>query len=578
VVLTAAFSPDGKTVVTGGSDNTARLWDALTGQQRGQPLPHQGAVKVAAFSPDGKTLVTGGFPNLACLWDADTGKPKGVPMIHRGPVWAVAFSPDGQRLVTGSIVLEVDLEAKTAKPVGGEARMWSAAGRPLLQPLAHPSTVWAVALSPDARVLLTGCEDGRARFFDVESGLPIGQPLEHEGTVRTVAFRRDGRAALTASAGGDRNASARLWALAPGAGTGTALSLTDSRPTVLIFSPDGKALLTGHADGTACFWDVTDLARGARERGPRLRQQGVVTGLRFSPDGRAVLTVVERRVVRLWDRESGRLRQTWEQAGEVHSITFSPDGREVLIGTADGGVGFWDAASGQRREPALQDSKGVNGASYAADGLTVWAGGSDTVRQWERATGRLLRAWPTAAPVGNAVFQPGGRAALLYQGGRSMQFGLSSLWVSPYQGGRYVQLFDPAALAQRAGEESKPVEGPLLAHPVGIHENLAFSADGSLLASAASEKTCRVWDTTTGKQVGPALPHALAYPRVALPPDGRMLVLAGVGQARLWEVPAPVDGSPHEVRLWVEQLTDLKLDDQGTVRELSTADVAVRRR
>jgi WD40 repeat protein/predicted Ser/Thr protein kinase len=560
-VLTAAFSPDGKTVVTGGSDKTARLWEAATGRQRGQPLPHQGAVLVAAFSPDGKTLATGGADNLGRLWEADTGKPKGLPMIHRGLVQAVAFSQDGQRLVTGSMVLELDLEAKAVKPVGGEARVWSATGRPLLRPLAHPNPVRAVALSPDARVLLTGCEDGCARFYHVDSGQPIGLPLEHEGTVLTAAFRRDGRAALTASAGGDRNASARLWDLPPHPDTGTTLHLTESPTTVLIFSPDGKTLLTGHLHGNACFWDVTDAARGVRETGPRLQHKGTVTGVRFSPDGRAVLTVAGPRVVRLWDRDGGRLRHTWEQAGDVRSVAFSPDGREILIGTADGAVGFWDAAGGQQRGPALQDSKGVMGTSYAADGLTVWAAaGDNTVRQWDRATGRLLHAWPTAAPVGSATFHAGGRAAL----------------VQP--GGRYVQLLDLAALAPGSGAGGKPESGPLLAHPVGAIQSLAFSADGSLLASVGSDQTVRLWDAPTGKQLGPALPHALGFPQVALRPDGRVLVFSGAGGTRLWELPAPVDGSPHEVRLWVEQLTGLGLDDQGTVHALSAAEVAERRR
>ena len=51
-----AFSPDGKTVLTGSDDKTARLWDASTGQPIGQPLTHQDAVRAVAFSPDGKTV------------------------------------------------------------------------------------------------------------------------------------------------------------------------------------------------------------------------------------------------------------------------------------------------------------------------------------------------------------------------------------------------------------------------------------------------------------------------------------------------------------------------------------------
>ena len=74
-----AFSPDGKTVLTGSYDKTARLWDAATGQPLGPPLTHQDTVQAVAFSPDGKTVLTGSVDKTARLWDAATGRPLGPP-------------------------------------------------------------------------------------------------------------------------------------------------------------------------------------------------------------------------------------------------------------------------------------------------------------------------------------------------------------------------------------------------------------------------------------------------------------------------------------------------------------------
>ena len=81
-VTAAAFSPDGKTILTGGDDHVARLWDTATSEPLGQPLHHQGTVFAVAFSPDGKTILTGCQDKTARLWDAATGQPLGSPFLH----------------------------------------------------------------------------------------------------------------------------------------------------------------------------------------------------------------------------------------------------------------------------------------------------------------------------------------------------------------------------------------------------------------------------------------------------------------------------------------------------------------
>ena len=80
-MFSAAFSPDGKRIVTASRDNTARLWDAETGKQIGEPLEgHTNGVMSAAFSPDGKRIVTASWDKTARLWDAQTGKQVGEPI------------------------------------------------------------------------------------------------------------------------------------------------------------------------------------------------------------------------------------------------------------------------------------------------------------------------------------------------------------------------------------------------------------------------------------------------------------------------------------------------------------------
>ena len=77
---------------------TAQLWDAATGQICGKLMEHPDVVASVAFSPDGKTILTGCRDHTARLWDAATGQLRARTILHQRAVLAVAFSPDGKTI------------------------------------------------------------------------------------------------------------------------------------------------------------------------------------------------------------------------------------------------------------------------------------------------------------------------------------------------------------------------------------------------------------------------------------------------------------------------------------------------
>ena len=101
-VNSVAISPDGRTLLTGGDDDLARLWDAANGMELRRFAGHSGGVISVAFSPDGRFVLTGSWDNTARLWDAATGKELRRFEGHSQEVNSVAFSPDGRRVLTGS--------------------------------------------------------------------------------------------------------------------------------------------------------------------------------------------------------------------------------------------------------------------------------------------------------------------------------------------------------------------------------------------------------------------------------------------------------------------------------------------
>jgi len=200
-----AVSPDGRHVLTFSSDGTARLWDVAPvlaaiprkATDAHPPEPAEAGQEVKALSPDGRLLAKAQSGNLARVYDAASGTPVGPPLEHGSFVVFLAFSPDGSTLGTASD--------------DNMARLWDArTGRLLAPPLRHLATVRHVAFSPDSRLIATAGDDETARVWDAHTGEPLTPPLTHPGAVQRAEFSKDGWGLRTVTFAGVT----RRWALA----------------------------------------------------------------------------------------------------------------------------------------------------------------------------------------------------------------------------------------------------------------------------------------------------------------------------------------------------------------------------
>jgi WD40 repeat protein len=409
----AVFSSDGKTIVTGSGDATARLWDAITGEPLGSTMRHRNGIEGIAISSDGKRIATGSYDHTARVWEKAEGTPLSRVFHLEGPCDRIAQSPDGKIIATATTTgvlqlwdvagekligprvehpgrvngLRFSPDGKIVVAQGGGTiqLLEAASGRLVGQPRRHSDQVWwtdhvnTAAINRDCTILVTGSEDGTVQMSDSATGSPIGPPLPHQAPVRHVGFSPDGRSIVTGTSDG----SFRFWDVATAKQVGPGFKC--EKVKLVSFSPSGQTLLTGGLDGRACVWDV---ATGVLRFKP-LPHPEFLNVARFSPDGRTIMTGDANGVIRFWDAATGEpLGRPCPAVQCGTSASWSPDNKTVVTGGTEGVVRVWDAMTGKPLCPRFMRHHGAAGVvAFSPDGRTVVSGSLDkTVRLWKLPT------------------------------------------------------------------------------------------------------------------------------------------------------------------------------------------------
>jgi hypothetical protein len=276
------------------------------------------------------------------------------------------------------------------------------------------------------------------------------------------------------------------------------------------FSPDGKKALSGSVDGRAVLWETAT----GRQLHQLQGHGGMIWGVAYDPRGKHLFTSSWDGTVKMWDAARGLEVRRFPAQGriaDINGVAVSPNGKQMLTGSDDGTVRLWDVETGHELRQFTGHRGFVYGVAFSPDGKRALSGGSadNQMILWDLATGKEIRRFNSLqGQLRMVAFTPDGQKAV-HSGGNSV---------------RLLHLPTGQVIRQFQGQ------GEIYA--------VAFSPDGRRLAIAGADRTIRLWDVATGREIHRFDGHTNGVFALAFSPGGGRLLSGGQDNSvRLWGLP-----------------------------------------
>jgi WD40 repeat protein len=549
-VIDSAFSPDGSRLATLDDESTIFVWDLVEAKEHLRVDAGHGGFGKVAFSPSGEEFATCGGDGRISLWNAETGSRTRTLDGHAGNVQGLAFTPDGENLISGA--------------EDGVIRVWdSVSGEPVRMIRPGGPAVQDIAVNDSGDRAVVACGDGTVLIFDLLTGgelhridaHPVNLHVGVLGAIR-VSFRPGYDQA--ASCGCDDTV--RLWDTTNGELLRTFHGHVQKVWSVS-FTHDGKTLATCGTGGQVKLWNPDT----AEELPSSIGLNTPLVTARFSPDSTRIATGGNNSEVRVWDvgEPFGAYRLQGHHA-EVNGVAFSRDGKVLASGAGhwaaggDSRVLLWDSATREILRVLDGHVAPVFTMAFHPNGLWLTSSGVDCrVITWNIQTGDIVREFLSEDDrngVRAIAYDPTGK--LLITGGWNGDDSLgSSAVIWDAETGARLHVLKPhggalddvawsrdgslVATACRDGvlRVWDPATGALKRELVGDDSwvyGVAFDPGGPRIASAHASGAIYVWDRTTGRQLQHLNGHTIRVNKLTYSPDGSRLASCDNMGVNVW--------------------------------------------
>jgi WD40 repeat protein len=324
-----------------GNMSTTQAQTQVDSSQNYSLRAHIWDVTALAFSEDGKTLVSGGFDETIQIWNLKTRKLMHTLPGHKDGVNAVAITPNGKILITAGGANQTNTD-KTIRVWNLESgKLKKSQPKLIFTFKGHTSGITALAISPDGETIASSSYDKTIKLWHLKTGTLIKTLTGHHSWVRAIAFSPDGETLVSGGGALDTqtDTNIHLWSFNTGKST-RVISGNPNPINFVAFTPDGNNLLAASETNIK----VINSSSGQLIRSQNNNSVAGIKAIALSPEGTSFVTTSLDASVKLWQFSDGKLLKTLVPPAKNQNldqsypstISFSPDGKNLAIGHGGG--------------------------------------------------------------------------------------------------------------------------------------------------------------------------------------------------------------------------------------------------